>query len=139
MQGAEDKRIEKIAIMMLEDNMPMELIKKYTNLSAVRIYQIALLESGAISTKHLDITLPPDSLFTLEDIWRRSYEQRQKAIMDYNSAMSASRKIGYELGRKKLVCSMLKDKVSIETISKVTDLTIEQIKEISQNDSSTTA
>lgn len=39
-----------------------------------------------------------ESLFTKDQILCREYEQREKAIMDYNSAMFASFRIGYNKG-----------------------------------------
>lgn len=71
-----------------------------------------------------------ESMFTTDQILRREYEQREKAIMDYNSAMSASKKIGREETLKEVALSLIKMSTPIETITKATGFTIDQIKDL---------
>ena len=90
-----------------------------------------------------------ESIFTKDEILRREYEQREKAIMDYNSAMNAAQRIGreegfeqgfeeglekgLEEGIKKVALSMLDSNAPIDLISKYTGLTIETIKSLRQS------
>lgn len=79
-----------------------------------------------------------ESMFAKEQILRREREQREKAIMDYNSAMSASFRIGYnkglEDGRReaeitRMALAMLEDHLPIEDIAKYTDTPVDKLRE----------
>lgn len=71
-----------------------------------------------------------ESIFTKDEVLRREYEQREKAIMDYNSAMSASRRNGI----KEVALSMLKENLPIEIICKCTNLSKEELFSLQKHD-----
>ena len=65
------------------------------------------------------------------------YESRRLAIMDYNTGMHQSREDGKEEGKKEskieIAKNMLNEGMEIETISRLTNLTVEEIEKIKQN------
>lgn len=79
-----------------------------------------------------------------EAIERRAYEQREKAIRDYYSYMSAYKEEGLEQGLKqglqqgkleekfRTATNLLKMGFDIETISKAVELSREKIQELSE-------
>lgn len=88
-------------------------------------------------------TTEVESIFTKEQILRRERERREKAVMDYNSAMSASYRIGYEEGWKEgyeeglqeegriqMAMTMLENHLSVEAISKYTGIPVDKIRQL---------
>ena len=75
-----------------------------------------------------------EDTFLQNKIERRAYEQREKAIRDYYSYMSAFKEEGIQQGLYQQAIqtakNMLKDKVDIKLISKYTNLSIEEINKI---------
>ena len=83
-----------------------------------------------------------EDIFLQDKIERRAYEQREKAIRDYYSYMSAFKEEGLQQGLQEGIQqglyqqaiqtakNMLKDKVDIKLISKYTNLSIEEINKI---------
>lgn len=91
-----------------------------------------------------------EDTFLQDKIERRAYEQREKAIRDYYSYMSAFKEEGLEQGLQEglqrglqeglqqglyqqaiqTAKNMLKDKVDIKLISKYTSLSINEIEEL---------
>ena len=52
------------------------------------------------------------------------------AELDYNTGMKHAREEGSEQAKKQIVEKMLKENIDIETIAKVTGLTIDEIEKI---------
>lgn len=79
-------------------------------------------------------TTEVENIFTKEQILRREYEQREKAIMDYNSAMSAECRIGYSEGReetrRETAVTMLENHLPMEMISKCLGVSIEEVRRL---------
>lgn len=73
-----------------------------------------------------------ESMFTTDQILRREYEQREKAIMDYNSAMTAARRIGGKEREIEIALSMLKSNLPLEMISEHTKLSIISIQRLKE-------
>lgn len=83
-----------------------------------------------------------EDTFLQNKIECRAYEQREKAIRDYYSYMSAFKEEGLQQGLQEGIQqglyqqaiqtakNMLKDKVDIKLISKYTNLSIEEINKI---------
>ena len=75
-----------------------------------------------------------EDTFLQDKIERRAYEQREKAIRDYYSYISAFKEEGLQQGSYQQAIqtakNMLKDKVDIALISKYTNLSIEEINKI---------
>lgn len=104
--------------------------------SGEKMEELAMGES--VTQKSTEV----ESIFTKEQILRREREQREKAIMDYNSAMSASYRIGYEEGYKeglqegreerriKMAITMLENHLPLETISKCTGIPVDKIRQL---------
>lgn len=62
---------------------------------------------------------------TDDEIEKRQHDLQEKAIRDYNSAMKASREEGYTV----LLQRMVNNGISIANISKMVDMTEEEIRE----------
>ena len=94
--------------------------------------------SGRYTKKELEET------FLQDKIERRAYEQREKAIRDYYSYMSAYKEEGLEQGLKqglqqgkleekfRTATNLLKMGFDIETISKAVELSREKIQKLSE-------
>lgn len=80
------------------------------------------MEELAMSEAAIQDALHAESIFMQDDIERRKYEQREKAIRDYASDMNSSREEGREEGLKATALEMLKDGVSLDKIRKYTHL-----------------
>ena len=61
---------------------------------------------------------------------RRIAFLREKAIRDENSIFDAGKDIGRKEGKKEIAKSMLKEKMPIETIIKITKLSRKEIEKI---------
>lgn len=104
------------------------------------------MEEIAMQEPTIQEALQMESLFTQDDVARRQYEQREKAIMDYNSAMSAAKRIGLHEGRQEgrqegiqegiqknsvaVAINMLQLGLSVDIIAKSTGLSIDEIKQL---------
>ena len=90
------------------------------------------MEAIVIREPAIQKAIEIESIFTKDQILRREYEQREKAIMDYNSAMSAATRIGYskghEEGRMKMGLGLLQDNVPVEIVAKHSGISVEQLK-----------
>lgn len=62
-----------------------------------------------------------ESIFTQDQIARREYQQREKAIMAYSSNMNAATRE-----------RMLREKIEGEIIQKISGFSVEQIEKIRQ-------
>ena len=100
------------------------------------------LEEIAMTTPAIKEAVGFEDTFLQDKIERRAYEQREKAIRDYYSYMSAFKEEGLQQGLQEGIQqglyqqaiqtakNMLKDKVDIKLISKYTNLSIEEINKI---------
>lgn len=96
------------------------------------------LEEIAMTTPAIKEAVEFEDTFLQNKIERRAYEQREKAIRDYYSYMSAFKEEGLQQGLQQglyqqaiqIAKNMLKDKVDIKLISKYTNLSIEEINKI---------
>lgn len=112
------------------------------------------LEEIAMTTPAIKEAVEFEDTFLQDKIERRAYEQREKAIRDYYSYMSAFKEEGLEQGLQEglqrglqeglqqglqqglyqqaiqTAKNMLKDKVDIKLISKYTSLSINEIEEL---------
>lgn len=77
--------------------------------------------------------LQAESMFMQDDIERRKYEQREKAIRDYEAAMSAMFSEGEMKAKLENAAAMLEDGVSIEKVAQYTRLLKEQIIKLLKN------
>ena len=75
-----------------------------------------------------------EMLFSQDEVKRREYELQEKAIRDYNATMLYNRKEGKQEGKQEEkyenAVRGLKNNISLDAISTITGLTIEQLKEI---------
>ena len=75
-----------------------------------------------------------EMLFSQDEVKRREYELQEKAIRDYNATMLYNRKEGKREGKQEEkyenAVRGLKNNISLDAISTITGLTIEQLKEI---------
>ena len=106
------------------------------------------LEEIAMKTSAIKEAVEFEDTFLQDKIERRAYEQREKAIRDYYSYMSAFKEEGLQQGLEQglqqgmqkglyqqaiqTAKNMLKDKVDIKLISKYTNLSVEEIKKINE-------
>jgi len=106
------------------------------------------LEEIAMKTPAIKEAVEFEDTFLQDKIERRAYEQREKAIRDYYSYMSAFKEEGLQQGLEQglqqgmqkglyqqaiqTAKNMLKDKVDIKLISKYTNLSVEEIKKINE-------
>ena len=106
------------------------------------------LEEIAMKTPAIKEAVEFENTFLQDKIERRAYEQREKAIRDYYSYMSAFKEEGLQQGLEQglqqgmqkglyqqaiqTAKNMLKDKVDIKLISKYTNLSVEEIKKINE-------
>ena len=71
-----------------------------------------------------------EMLFSQDEVKRREYELQEKAIRDYNATMLYNRKEGKQEEKYENAVRGLKNNISLDAISTITGLTIEQLKEI---------
>ncbi len=75
-----------------------------------------------------------EMMFSQDEVKRREYELQEKAIRDYNATMLYNRKEGKQEGKQEEkyenAVRGLKNNISLDAISTITGLTIEQLKEI---------
>ena len=75
-----------------------------------------------------------EMLFSQDEVKRREYELQEKAIRDYNATMLYNRKEAKREGKQEEkyenAVRGLKNNISLDAISTITGLTIEQLKEI---------
>lgn len=71
-----------------------------------------------------------EMLFSQDEVKRREYELQEKAIRDYNATMHYNRKEGKQEEKYENAVRGLKNNISLDAISTITGLTIEQLKEI---------
>lgn len=75
-----------------------------------------------------------ENSFLQDKMERRAYEQREKAIKDYYSYMTASKQEGIQEGiqenKIQNAINFLKLGIDIETVAKGVNLSIEEIKKI---------
>lgn len=106
------------------------------------------LEEIAMTTPAIKEAVEFENTFLQDKIERRAYEQREKAIRDYYSYMSAYKEEGLEQGLKqglkqglqqgkleekfRTATNLLKMGFDIETISKAVELSREKIQELSE-------
>ena len=78
-----------------------------------------------------------ENSFLQDKIERRAYEQREKAIKDYYSYMTASKQEGIQEGiqseRKTIAINLLKANMSIDFISQNTGLNEQEILHLQQS------
>lgn len=71
-----------------------------------------------------------EDTFLQDKMKRRAYEQREKAIKDYYSYMTASKQEGIQENKIQNAINFLKLGIDIETVAKGVNLSIEEIKKI---------
>ena len=75
-----------------------------------------------------------EMLFSQDEVKRREYELQEKAIRDYNATMLYNRKEAKREGKQEEkyenAVRGLKNNISLDAISTITGLSIEQLKEI---------
>ncbi|WP_278847831.1 hypothetical protein [Megamonas hypermegale] len=71
-----------------------------------------------------------EMLFSQDEVKRREYELQEKAIRDYNATMLYNRKEAKREEKYENAVRGLKNNISLDAISTITGLTIEQLKEI---------
>lgn len=94
------------------------------------------MEEIAMREPAIQKAIEMESIFIKDQILRREYEQREKAIMDYNSAMSAERRIGYSEGREEGIeesrrgtaLTMLENHLSMEMISECLGISADEVR-----------
>ena len=69
-----------------------------------------------------------ENSFLQDKIERRAYEQREKAIKDYYSYITASKQEGIQENKIQNAINFLKLGIDIETVAKGVNLSIEEIK-----------
>ena len=98
------------------------------------------MEELAMSEAAIQEALHAESLFMQSDIERRKYEQREKAIRDYESDMHSSREDGIQEGMHKgrleermvLAAEMLGESMPYEAVARITKLSIDQLQELAR-------
>lgn len=71
-----------------------------------------------------------EMLFSQDEVKRREYELQEKAIRDYNATMLYNRNEGKKEEKYENAIRGLKNNISLDAISTITGLSIEQLKEI---------
>ena len=95
------------------------------------------LEEIAMTTPVIKEAVEFEDTFLQDKMERRAYEQREKAIKDYYSYMTASKQEGIQEGiqseRKTIAINLLKANMSIDFVSKNTGLSEQEILHLQQS------
>lgn len=96
------------------------------------------MEEIAMNEPAIQEAIAAESIFTQDEIERYAYEQREKEIRDYLSAMHAMRQEGIEEGIEKgkiealkdMAMGMLKERCDIALVAKVSGLSMDVLNEM---------
>lgn len=84
----------------------------------------------AMSEPAIQKALEFENYFTQDELLRRQYDIQEKAIRDYNSGISSAIEQGQQAEKIQNAINGLKAGIDIDIISKITDLSIQEIKEL---------
>ena len=90
-------------------------------------YNSSELEEISMTNPIIKEAVEFENSFLQDKIERRAYEQREKAIKDYYSYMTASKQEGIQEGIQKVAINLLKANMSIDFISQNTGLSEQEI------------
>jgi len=115
-----------------ENNNEIELWGKFIN--AERKEEFEML---AEKNTYIDSAYQRLQVISQDKEKRLEYEAREKAIRDYNQFMYEAEQRGLERGleqgKTEMIISMLNNNVSLDTIAKVSNYSIEQIEKLRQS------
>lgn len=96
-------------------------------------YSSGELEEISMANPVIKEAIEFENSFLQNKIERRAYEQREKAIKDYYSYMTASKQEGIHENKIQNAINFLKLGIDIETVAKGVNLSIEKIKELQKS------
>ena len=91
------------------------------------------LEMARKKNKEIDKAIDIIDQMSMDEKEWNLYISRQRAIWDYNTGMRTAREEGAKLEKLEIAKNMLKEKVDIQIIVKVTGLTKEEIEKLEEN------
>ena len=88
------------------------------------------MEKAGKENKEVEKTIDELNTMNLSEEERVLYEEREKAIINYNLGMGAAERHGKEETRREIIKNMLELKMDDEIIKKVTKISDRQLEEI---------